>query len=107
MENIDQVENIIKHQKQVLIKDKKMIQSSELIDEIINNTHLNSTDAYSAFSMLINSIKNHLLKDNVINLGDLGILSTTISDSTENEKAVSFTACSDFKNELSNRQTQK
>lgn len=66
-------------------KIQRTVQSSELIREIAEFTHLNNTDALSAFSMMVNSIKNHLLKGNQVNLGDLGILSPC---STPKNKAI-------------------
>ncbi len=65
-------------------RDTKTIQTSQIIQEIERFTHLNDTDALSAFSMMINSIKNHLLQGNNVNLGELGIMSSCICTDEKN-----------------------
>lgn len=92
-------------------REVRTIQSSTLINEIAENTHLSSTDALSAFAMMINSIKTHLLQGDNVNLGDLGILSTCAEAKNDIEKQeyarenikeveVSFTASPHLKFEL-------
>ena len=90
-------------------KTLRTIQSSELINEIVEYTHLNHTDALSAFSMMVNSIKNNLLKGNQVNLGDLGILSpcapsgkTTPTGSTETN--IKFTLSQHLKYEFQEKE---
>lgn len=104
--------NIIRHtSKELEAKEVLTVQSSALINEIAENTHLSNTDALSAFAMVINSIKTHLLQGDNVNLGDLGILSTcaAINDTNDNsentednikEVEVSFTASKHLKFEL-------
>lgn len=89
--------------KDLVTKEPRTIQSSELINQIAENTHLSHTDALSAFAMVINSIKSHLIQGDNVNLGDLGILSSCTnvdSNNVSKEVIISFSASKHLKMEL-------
>ncbi len=53
---------------------QKTTKLHQIIDEMVECTHLNKSEALAAASVMINAIKNHLIEGNNINLGSLGTL---------------------------------
>jgi len=66
---------IVKNGTSPTAKKVNITQASEIIEDISRFTHLSERDALCAFSMMITSIKNHLLQGHCVNLGDLGKMS--------------------------------
>ena len=89
------------------VQEQEITQMNQIIKELSDDSHLSKTEALEIMSLLINSIKTHLIEGKGVNLNELGTFTLHIDDNNHNinkgKVKVNFDVCYTLEQEVNEK----
>lgn len=95
----------------IATEDTVMTQMRDIINDLSEYSHLSKTEALEVVSLLINSIKTHLIEGRSVNLNELGTFTLHVNDhnlpqetpTTPHRIKVNFEPCATLEKEVNEK----